>query len=108
MTNAAVVRHIKPFRLGHFLVQRFHFARSYAGMRRVDQSPTRRLIYGVGSLALPALLTLRVSRIALAKRRNLARFVAALPLIGVFFAVGAVGEMIGYLVGPGDSLSRVE
>ena len=56
-TNAAVVRHIKPFRLGHFLVQRFHFARSYAGMRRVDQSLGRSgSIYGLGSLALPALL----------------------------------------------------
>ncbi|MBV8383472.1 MAG: glycosyltransferase, partial [Planctomycetaceae bacterium] len=38
-TNAMVVHHIKPFRLGDFLVQRYHFARSYAGMRRVDQSP---------------------------------------------------------------------
>ncbi len=107
-TNRAPVRHIKPFRLGHFLTQRFHFARSYAGMRRVDQSPARRLIYGVGSLALPALLTARVTKTALAKRRDLGRFVACLPLIALFFTVGAAGEMVGYLVGPGDSLSRVE
>ncbi|WP_435009227.1 glycosyltransferase [Tundrisphaera lichenicola] len=107
-TNRAIVRHIKPFRLGHFLIQRFHFARSYAGMRRVDQSPARRLIYGFGSLALPALLTLRVSRIALGKRRHLGRFAASLPLIVLFYTIGAVGEMIGYLIGPGDSLSRVE
>jgi Glycosyl transferase family 2 len=107
-TNRAIVRHIKPFRLGHFLVQRFHFARSYAGMRRVDQSLAKRLIYGVGSLALPGLLTLRVTRQALSKKRHLGRFVASLPLIGLFFTVGAVGEMIGYLIGPGDSLSLVE
>lgn len=107
-TNAAVVRHIKPFRLGHFLVQRFHFARSYAGMRRVDQTASRRLIYGFGSLALPALLTARVAKTALAKRRNLGKFAACLPLIAGFFTVGAVGEMIGYLAGPGDSLGRVE
>ena len=107
-TNKAVVRHIKPFRLGHFLVQRFHFARSYAGMRRVDQSPARRLIYGLGSIALPALLTLRVTRQALAKRRHLGHFAASMPLIALFYTVGAAGEMIGYLVGPGDSLSRVE
>ncbi len=107
-TNRAVVRHIKPFRLGHFLVQRFHFARSYAGMRRVDQSPVRRLIYGVGSLALPALLTLRVTRTALAKGRHLGRFAASLPLIALFYTVGAAGEMVGYLIGPGESLSRVE
>jgi hypothetical protein len=107
-TNKAVVRHIKPFRLGHFLVQRFHFARSYAGMRRVDQSLSKRLIYGVGSLALPALLLLRVTRTALAKKRHLGKFAASVPLIAVFYTVGAAGEMIGYLIGPGDSLSRVE
>jgi Glycosyl transferase family 2 len=107
-TNKAIVRHIKPFRLGHFLIQRFHFARSYAGMRRVDQSMTKRLIYGVGSLALPALLLLRVTKTALSKGRNLGQFAASAPLIALFYTVGAAGEMIGYLVGPGDSLSRVE
>jgi len=107
-TNKAVVRHIKPFRLGHFLIQRFHFARSYAGMRRVDQAVPRRLIYGLGSLALPVVLTLRVTKTALAKRRHLDKFVACLPLIALFYTIGAAGEMIGYLIGPGDSLSRVE
>ena len=107
-TNKAVVRHIKPFRLAHFLVQRFHFARSYAGMRRVDQSIPKRLIYGCGSLTLPALLLSRVARQALAKRRHLGRFAASVPLIALFYTVGAVGEMVGYLIGPGDSLSRVE
>ena len=107
-TNRAVVRHIKPFRLGHFLVQRFHFARSYAGMRRVDQAWPKRLVYGLGSLALPGLLLLRVTRTALAKRRDLGRFAMSVPLIALFYSVGAAGEMIGYLLGPGDSLARVE
>ncbi len=107
-TNRAVVRHIKPFRLGHFLTQRYHFARSYAGMRRVDQSIPKRLIYGFGSILLPPLLLLRVTRTALAKRRHLARFAASVPLIALFYTVGAAGEMVGYLIGPGDSLGKVE
>ena len=107
-TNCVVVRHIKTFRLGYFLSQRFHFARSYAGMRRSDQSPLKRLIYGIGSMALPGLLLARIARQALAKRRNLGRFAACLPLIALFLTVGAAGEMIGYLVGPGRSLERVE
>lgn len=107
-TNRLVVKHIKSFRLGYFLTQRFHFARSYAGMRRGDQSTAKRLIYGFGSIALPPLLTLRVMRQALKKRRDLARFVACLPLIALFFSVGAAGEMLGYLVGPGRSLDLVE
>lgn len=106
-TNRAVVRHIKPFNLGDFLVQRFHFSRSYAGMRRPDQSLPKRLIYGFGSLALPLLLTARVVRNGLKKGRHLGKLALCLPLIGVFFAVGAAGEMLGYLVGPGDSLEKV-
>jgi len=107
-TNAAVVHHIKPFRFGYFVVQRFHFARSYAGMRRVDQSIMTRLIYGAGSLALPALLMARVTKNVLAKKRNLGWFVLASPLIACFLTVGAVGEMVGYLLGPGSSLDKVE
>lgn len=107
-TNRMVVRHIKPFRLGHFLAQRFHFSRSFAGMRRVDQSPARRLAYGLGSLALPALLLARVARRVLAKGRHRGRFAACLPLVALFLAVGAAGEMVGYLLGPGRSLERVE
>jgi hypothetical protein len=107
-TAAMVVHHIKPFRLGYFLVQRFHFARSYAGMRRVDQSPVRRLVYGLGSLALPVLLTARVVRTVLRKRRHLGRFVLAAPLVVLFLTAGAIGEMIGYLFGAGASLEKVE
>ncbi len=107
-TNAAAVRHIKPFRLGYFLAQRFHFARSYAGMRRPDQSWAKRLVYGFGSAALPGLLMARVTRNALAKRRHLGKFAVCSPLIALFLTVGAVGEMVGYLIGPGSSLAKVE
>lgn len=107
-TNAAVVHHIKPFRLGYFVVQRFHFARSYAGMRRVDQSVLTRLVYGGGSLALPALLMARVTKTVLTKKRNLGWFLVTSPLVALFLSVGAVGEMVGYLFGPGSSLNKVE
>ncbi len=107
-TNAAVVRHIKPFAMGNFLVQRFHFARSFAGMRRADQSRSKRLVYGLGSLALPFLLMFRVIRTALNKGRHLPQFVASLPLIALFLVVGACGEMLGYFFGAGSSLGRVE
>ena len=107
-TNRAVVRHIKTFRLGYFLAQRFHFARSYAGMRRVDQSWAKRAVYGLGSAALPILLLSRAARQTIRKGRNLGRFAACLPLLALFFAVGALGEMIGYFAGPGASLDHVE
>ena len=107
-TNAMVVRHIKRFGIAYFLAQRFHFARSYAGMRRCDQSWPIRLVYAAGSLALPALLTVRVTKTVLAKRRHLAKFAMVWPLVALFMTVGAVGEMLGYLAGSGQSLDRVE
>jgi hypothetical protein len=108
MTNRMVVRHVKPFRLGYFLTQRFHFARSFAGMRRTDQSVGQRLLYGMGSLALPAILLMRVTRTVLRKRRHWMWFAASLPLLALFLTVGALGEMVGYLFGPGASLEQVE
>jgi hypothetical protein len=107
-TNRAIVRHIKPFSLGDFLIQRFHFARSFAGMRRADQSPAKRLVFGLGSAVLPVLLLVRVGRTVLRKRRNLGWFVLSVPMLVLFFTVGAVGEMLGYLVGGGCSLEKVE
>ncbi len=107
-TNSAVVLHIKPFRFWHFLTQRFHFSRSFAGMRRVEQSLARRVVYGAGSLALPPILMSRIVKDVLRKRRFGREFIAAAPIVGIFLTAGAVGEMIGYLFGPGDSLERVE
>ena len=107
-TNAAVARHIKTFKLGYFLRQRYHFAKSYAGMRRPDQSRLKRLLYAIGSFALPFLLTLRVSKTVFAKKRELGWFLVCLPLIFLFFSVGAIGESLGYAFGSGSSLERVE
>lgn len=107
-TNRVVVRHIKPFRLGHFLTQRFHFARSYAGMRRMDQNVLKRLVYGLGSAILPALLFARVATTVWKKKRHLAQFAVCTPLLFLFFTVGAAGEMTGYLLGAGMSLEKVE
>jgi hypothetical protein len=107
-TGGMVVRHIKPFRLGYFLAQRFHFGRSYAGMRRVDQAWPQRLVYGFGSMALPGLLGARIARTVLHNRRHRGWFAASLPLLALFLTVGAAGEMVGYLFGPGRSLDRVE
>jgi len=66
------------------------------------------LVYGLGSLALPALLTVRVARTVLRKRRNLGRFVLAAPLVVLFLTVGACARWSDYLFGAGASLEKVE
>jgi hypothetical protein len=107
-TNGMVVRHIKRFRLADFLIQRFHFSRSFAGMRRTEQGWRARIAYGVGCLVLPPLLFARAARSVLQKGRHRALFVVCSPLLMSFFLVGAIGEMAGYLFGPGSSLEKVE
>jgi len=86
----------------------FHFARSFAGMRRSEQSAAVRFCYGLGSAVLPIILLGRITRTALRQRRHLGWFLASLPLLLLFLSVGAVGEMVGYLGGAGRSLERVE
>src|SRR5262249_38923689 len=54
--NEAAVQHIKSSSFRDFLVQRFHFARSYAGMRRSGQASLLRLAYGLGAVLLPPIL----------------------------------------------------
>ena len=106
-TNRMVVRHCKRFKLIEFLKLRWHFGRSYAGMRISDLGPLKRAIYGAGSTILPLMLTIRATRLLLSRdipRNTLAR---CWPLIAVVMTVGAAGECAGYLFGPGRSLEHV-
>lgn len=106
-TNRMVVSHCKGFTLGEFLNLRWHFGRSYAGMRLGHLSPAGRIVHVVGSVALPGVLTLRATR-TLAKRHvSRATLAKSWPLIALVMAVGAAGEFAGYLLGPGRSLERV-
>lgn len=103
-----VMYHRRSFDFRYFVGQRFHFCRSFAGMRTRSLSPLGHLAYGLGSAALPPLLLLRTLRTLLRKRRLALRYLSCLPLIGVYVTVGAIGEMSGYLFGAGSSLECVE
>jgi len=77
-------------------------------MRGVDMTVARRFVYAGLSAVLPAVLFVRITSVLLRKRRNLREFLLALPVIGLFVIAWACGEGVGYIAGPGDSLSRVE
>lgn len=102
----AVIDHAKDFGFREFLSQRYHYSRSYAGMRNAELGP-RRIAYALGSPALAPLMTYRVARNVLARGRHLAAFARATPLILLYSAVWAGGEAIGYALGGGRSLLRV-
>ncbi|MFM7130132.1 MAG: glycosyltransferase [bacterium] len=106
-TNEMVVRHIKSFSLDEVITQRWHFGRSYAGMRNSDLGPVKRTIYGLGSVVLPMLLTWRATRLILSKNVSRLTVMATWPLVAGYMTIGSIGECVGYLFGPGRSLQRV-
>lgn len=81
------------------LRERFVWGRSFAGTRAKDMNPVQRAVFCGVSFLLPALLTLRIVRLALNKRRHLNRIVPALPLVALLQTFWAAGELAGYLTG---------
>jgi hypothetical protein len=102
----AVVEHDKGFELGEFLTQRYHYSRSYAGMRNDDLGP-RRWLYLAGTPLLVPLLYARMASAVCRRRRHRGVFLVATPLILAYVATWAFGEAVGYAFGGGRSLDRV-
>lgn len=104
---SVVVGHKKRFTVRMFASERFHYSRSFAGMRVRGAGLARRMAWAASSLLLPPLLVARVTRNVVHSRTHLGWFVRSLPLIAAFSVVWSAGELVGYLLGPGDSLLRV-
>lgn len=102
------VEHKKEFPFGYFMSQRYHYSRSFAGMRLEGASRVKRMAYAGATVLLPPLLLWRMARVLAAKGGQTGRFVAALPLLLAFMASYAWGEAVGALSGPGQSLAKVE
>lgn len=106
---SAVMLHKKSFGLAEFVAQRYFYARSFAGLRVRDASAVRRVVYaGFAATFLAPLLLQRIARNVWAKGRHRSKLIRSVPLLMLFVSAWAWGEIVGYLIGPGDSLSRVE
>jgi hypothetical protein len=103
-----VVHHRGPFTLGYYLHQRYWFSRAFAGARAQTISTPRRLAYIVAAPLIPALLFARMSARVWQKRCHLDRFAQSMPLLVPALTAFVAGEWVGYVLGPGDALSRVE
>ena len=102
------VIHKKSFGYLHFLAQRYHYSRSFAGMRLQGSPWWKRVGYACATPLLPPLLMGRMIGAVARKRRHGARFVQAAPVLATFLLSWAWGEAVGALLGPGRSLGRVE
>jgi Glycosyl transferase family 2 len=103
-----LIHHSRSFDFWYFVEQRYHFCRSFAAMRCDSFTVLDRIKYGAGSLVLPPVLVVRGFMTLMRKRRLIGRFIFCLPLIWIYMSVGALGEMMGYFLGGGNSLARVE
>lgn len=102
------VLHKKEFGFFYFISQRYHYSRSFAGMRLAGAPALKRLAYAAATPLLPPLLLARLVAVLARKRGYWGRFTRALPALLVFLPAWAWGEALGALGGPGDSLRRVE
>ena len=90
--------------------QKWHIARSYAGMRARRLSRAARLLFAATTALLPALLTVRIVRRVLARpRRGYGGALAAsFPILLLLLSIWTVGEFVGYLFGEGGSTLKVQ
>jgi glycosyltransferase involved in cell wall biosynthesis len=107
-SNSIKIFHKKKFSLRLFVRQRFLYSRYYAGLRLSRLTPMARLLMSVLTIGLPVLLLLRIGRNLIPKKRLIPQFARALPYLTVFVVIWACGELVGYIMGPGNALSRIE
>ncbi len=77
---------------------RYVFGRLF-GSGRAGASKGRRLLYGMISVALPALLVGRVAQHVFRRRRHIGKFIGSLPAQIVLSFAWAWGEFLGYVTG---------
>jgi hypothetical protein len=102
-----VVHHIQSFSLPEACQAHFHNGRSLAGFRLGFVSPMERLLRLGACSVLPGWLLWRSLSALCAKRRALDRALVGLPALVLFAHCHAMGELLGYLAGPGDSPRRL-
>ncbi len=103
-----VVAHDKYFTVPMFLSERYHLSRAFAGGRVAGTSFPGRLAWALGAVtALPPLLVARAVRNVWRRPPHRRRFLAAFPLVVLFSLAWSIGEFVGYLTGPGDSLVKI-
>lgn len=106
-TPSMVIYMKKNYRLIPFLIRRFHHGRCFAGMRIAKASILSRSALAAGSIVLPFLFMGRLARKIIPKGRHRKEFYMTLPFSVLAMVSWSVGELLGYLVGPGKSCAHI-
>jgi glycosyltransferase involved in cell wall biosynthesis len=102
-----LVYHKMSGSLGWFLIQKFYFARSLAGMRNKNKSWNVRCVYATGALILPMILFARISRTIWKKGMHRTEFLLSIPFLLPMLITWGIGEAVGNIFGAGSSTIKV-
>ncbi len=105
-TAGAVIEHAKDFGFLEFASQRYHYSRSFAGMRTAAHG-ARRPVFALATPLLVPLLTWRIVRNVRARPGYGPAFRRAAPLVLLYTTIWAFGELVGYTFGGGKSILKV-
>lgn len=83
---------------GGAIGERFMWGRSFAGTRAVGAG-VKRLVWACLAWILPFLLTARIVKSSVQRRRGIGRMLSVLPLVFVLQSFWAMGEFAGYVTG---------
>lgn len=101
MTPRIGVRHMRSFTFKDFMRQRFWHGRQFGSSNAMRLSAVSRLAHIVAAPLIPFLMLTRIARQVLRRRRHIAQLLLATPVILLFLASWATGELMGYVVPTG-------
>lgn len=107
----AGMAHVNVSRLGSLLLERFNTGRRFGGARARTLSPVGRIAYAAGSPLIPFVRLPRILGDLRRTGRRKTLLPGILPWLLFGLVMSAVGELVGYVSGPGRSmyhLSRIE
>lgn len=104
---AARTNHLNFSRIGPSLVLRFNAGRSFAGHRTAGWSFARRTAYILGAPLIPAVRLRRILRMVRGSASYSQLIPQVIPMLALALIVDGLGELAGYLAGPGDAARRL-
>jgi hypothetical protein len=102
------VHHTGPFDYGYYLEQRYLLSRVWGGTQRAKVGFLKRLVYLIGAPIFPLLLLARITHRVLISNELSGKLIVSFPLLVPVAIAYVWGEWLGYAIGVGDALERVE
>lgn len=99
----AKTRHLNFSRLRNSIPMRFNCGRSFAGHRVIGWSLPRRIAFALGAPLIPLVRLIRVLRMLSGSERYSWLVPRIIPMLCMAVVTDGLGEMTGYVLGPGDS-----